>query len=377
MRYDTIVLGVGGMGSAAVDALARRGQRVLGIEQFGIAHERGASHGQTRIVRQAYFEGPAYIPLLRRAYQLWDAMPSSCRLTRVGCLMIGHADSPVVVGASHSAAQWEIELQSLTSDEVARRFPQFRLGRDDLAVYEPDAGFVRPEATVSHLVERAVARGATVLTETTATGWDVGRDGVRVSTSVGDFAASRLVITAGGWTPTIAPVLDLPIHVERRVMHFWEPDDPGAYSPSVMPTFIWDQARADSIYGFPRTGPDGVKIGFHDRGGLADMSRPQPEGSPAEIAELHDVLRTTLPSVAGRHLRSVGCSYALTPDHDFVLGIAPGCDERVVVAAGFSGHGFKFVPVIGEVVADLVIAGETPYDLDFLAPTRFAGPVVS
>jgi sarcosine oxidase len=155
MDYDTIVIGIGGMGSAAVDALAGRGQRVLGIEQFGIAHSRGASHGQTRIVRQAYFESPAYIPLLRRAYRLWDEMPVPYRLRRVGCLMIGRADSPVVVGARRSAAQWDIELQALCATEVADRFPQFRLSTDEMAVFEPDAGYVRPEATVAHLVDRA------------------------------------------------------------------------------------------------------------------------------------------------------------------------------------------------------------------------------
>jgi sarcosine oxidase len=372
--HDTIVLGVGGMGSAVVDALTGRGQRVLGIEQFGIAHARGASHGQTRIVRQAYFESPAYIPLLRRAYQLWDDMPPACRLRRVGCLMIGHADSPVIVGASRSAATWGIDLQSLTASEVAERFPQFHLGRDDQAVFEADAGFVRPEATVTHLVERALARGATVLTGTTVTGWEAGRSGVRVTTAAGEFTAERLVITAGGWTPAIGAVLGLPIHVERRVMHFWEPIDPTAFAPAVMPTFIWDQASADSIYGLPRTGLAGVKVGFHNRGGPADPSRQEPESTPDEVAELRVVLQEAMPGVVGRHLRGVGCTYALTPDHDFVLGMAPGFDDRVVVAAGFSGHGFKFVPVVGEVVADLVLRGETPYDLGFLAPTRFSDP---
>ena len=370
MHYDTIVIGVGGMGSAAVDALAGRGQRVLGLEQYGVAHTRGASHGQTRIVRQAYFESPAYIPLLRRAYRLWDGMPSACRLHRVGCLMIGRVDSPVVAGAARSAAQWDIELQSLTGAETAERFPQFRLGADEVAVFEPDAGFVRPEATVAHLVGRAMERGATVLTDTVID-WETSPGGVRVRTSAGEHRAARLVLTAGGWTPTLAAGLGLPIHVERRVMHFLEPMAAEAFDPAVMPTFIWDLADEDSIYGVPRTGPDGVKIGFHNRGGSTDPRRPQPDASPAEVVEMLDVLRERMPGVVGRHLRGVGCTYALTPDHDFVLGRVPGFDDRVVVAAGFSGHGFKFVPVIGEVIADLVDRGETSYDLNFLSPDRF------
>ncbi len=373
--YDTIVLGVGGMGSAAVDSLAGRGQRVLGVEQFQIAHDRGASHGHTRIVRQAYFESPAYIPLLRRTYQLWDALPTECTLRRVGCLMMGRTDSPVVAGATRSAQQWGIEVQAMTAAEVTDRFPQFRLGTDEVAVFEPDAGYVRPEATVGYLVRRAIARGATVLTGTTVTGWEISGAGMRVTTSAGDFRADRVVLAAGGWTPTLAAALDLPIHVERRVMHFLEPQQPHAFDPDVMPTFIWDLATDDSIYGFPRNAAEGVKTGFHNRGGPADVDLPQPEGSAAEVAEMVDVLRHRMPAVVGRHVRSVGCTYSLTPDHDFVLGAAPGFDGRVVVAAGFSGHGFKFVPVVGEVIADLIIRGETPYDLGFLSPTRFSTPM--
>jgi sarcosine oxidase len=154
-------------------------------------------------------------------------------------------------------------------------------------------------------------------------------------------------------------------------MHFWEPEASDVFDPTAMPTFIWDLASEDSIYGFPRIGSDGVKIGFHNRGGAADPSRPQPDGSPTEVAEMLALLEDRMPGVVRRHLRSLGCTYALTPDRDFVVGLAPGFDERVVVAAGFSGHGFKFVPVVGEVVADLVIRGETPYDLGFLSPSRF------
>lgn len=372
MEYDTIVLGVGGMGSATVDALAARGQRVLGIEQFGIAHARGASHGQTRIIRQAYFESPAYIPLLRRAYQLWDAMPVGSGIERVGCLMIGQADSPVVTGAATSAAEWDIAVQRLSAAEVAERFPQFLLRADEMAIFEPEAGYVRPEATVARLSARAVERGATVLTDTPVLDWQVHDAGVRVTTPAGELRADRLVLAAGGWTPTLAADLGLPITVERRVMHFLRPVSPDLFGSARMPTFIWDLASQDSLYGFPQIGPDGVKIGFHNRGGPADLSRPQPPASPTELAEMDAVLRARMPGVCGKHLRSAGCTYALTPDHHFVVGRVPGHDGRVIVAAGFSGHGFKFVPVIGEVLADLVVDEEPSVDIDFLSPKRFA-----
>ncbi len=375
MVDDVIVVGVGGMGSAAADALAGRGQQVLALEQFEIAHGRGASHGRTRIVRQAYFESPAYIPLLRRAYALWDDLPSAWSLRRVGCLMLGAAGSPVVTGAAASAAAWDIAVQTLTAPEVRRRFPQFAPRPDDVAVLETDAGYVRPEETVAFLAGRARRRGATVLTGERVLDWELTGQGVRVRSTGGVHEARRLVLTAGAWTPGLAGSLGLPIRVERRVMHFYEPSaDQRGFGPALMPTFIWDLDSGDSIYGFPRDGADGVKVGFHDRGPETDPDQPQPDGSPEEVEAMRAVLAERLPDVPGRHVRSVGCTYAMTPDHDFVLGLVPGTEDRVVVAAGFSGHGFKFVPVVGEVLADLAIEGQTPFDLGFLAPGRFVRP---
>ncbi|MBP2419075.1 N-methyl-L-tryptophan oxidase [Microlunatus capsulatus] len=371
MQHDVIVVGVGGMGSAAADALAGRGQRVLALEQFGVAHSRGSSHGRTRIVRKAYFESPDYLPLLRRAYTLWDALPPELALQRVGCLVLGHAGSPVLEGAAATAAAADVPVEVLTAAEVRRRFPVFRPGPDEAALLEPDAGFVRPELTVAHLVGRARARGARVLTGQRVLGWDLVAGGVVVRTRDAVHEAARLVLTAGAWTPTLAASLGLPVRVQRRVMHFFAPRAPEVCAPGAMPTFIWDLAAGDSLYGFPLDGADGVKVGFHDRGPLTDPDRPQPDGSADEVAEVRAVLEQHLPDVSGRLLRSTGCMYASTPDEDFVLGLAPGTDGRVVVAAGFSGHGFKFVPVVGEVVADLAVDGGTSFDLGFLAPDRF------
>ena len=385
MHFDAIVVGTGGMGSAAADALAGRGRRVLAVEQFGVAHDRGSSHGRTRIVRQAYFENPAYIPLLRRAYELWDTLPPAVGIHRVGCLSLGAASSPVVTGAARSAAEWGIEIEQLSAAQVRDRFPQFRPRAGDEAVFEPDAGFVRPEETVRLYTERARARGAEILTGHRVTGWEQSGAGVRVAVAgvdprtgestadvVTDVTADHLVLTAGAWTPTLAPVLGLSIHVERRVMHFFAPREPAMFAPGPMPTFIWDLADNDSIYGFPADGADGVKIGFHNRGGPADPDRPQPPATPAEATAMRAVLEERLPSAAGPAVRSVGCLYDLTPDHDFTVGLAPGTADRVVFAAGTSGHGFKFVPALGELLADLVITGECRYDLDFLRPGRFA-----
>ena len=181
MDYDVIIVGLGGMGAASADALAGRGLRVLAVDQFDLGHARGASHGRSRIVRQAYFESPDYIPLLRRAYALWDTFPADCRLRRVGCLMLGPDDSRLVAGATRSAEVWQIPIELLTAAEVTDRFPQFAPGPGDVALFEPDAGFVRPEETVAFLAARARTRGAELMTERVHS-WEVTGHGVRVWT---------------------------------------------------------------------------------------------------------------------------------------------------------------------------------------------------
>jgi sarcosine oxidase len=372
MDYDAIVVGLGGVGAASADSLAGSGLRVLGLDPFGLGHTRGASHGRTRIVRQAYFESPDYIPLLRRAYLLWQTFPPACRLHRIGCLTLGPADSPVVTGATRSATAWEIPVELLSSAEVRTRFPAFAPGPGDVGVFEPNAGFVRPEETVSFLTGRARERGADLLIEPMV-GWDVTGGGVRVQTPTGAVTAERLVLATGAWSPSLAAELQLPIRVERRVQHFFTPAGGSTpFHPHVMPTFIWDVSPGDAIYGFPADGADGVKVGFHHRGPVVDPDVEQAPASLSEVSEMRAAIADRLPGLAGGVVRSVPCLYDLTPDHNFLLGLAPGTDSRVVVAAGFSGHGFKFVPVLGEVVADLVIGGETAFDLEFLSPDRFA-----
>jgi sarcosine oxidase len=319
----------------------------------------------------AYFESPDYIPLLRRAYALWDTFPIDCRLRRVGLLTLGPDDSAVVSGATRSAAEWQLPIELLTPSEVTSRFPQFAPGPADVGVFELDAGFVRPEETVAFLSGRARDRGADLVSERVA-GWEIAGEGVRVWTASGVWTAARLVLAAGAGISSLAALLALPIRVERRVQHFFAPTAPSAYRPDVMPTFIWDIAPGDAIYGFPADGLDGVKVGFHQRAPVVDPEQEQPPASVEEVGQMESVIADRLPGVAGRWLRSVPCLYDLTPDHDFLLGFAPGLEPHVVVAAGFSGHGFKFVPVIGEVVADLVTRGRSEFDLDFLSPARSA-----
>ena len=375
--YDAIVVGLGGMGSAAAWHLARRGVRVLGLEQFTPAHDLGSSHGNTRIVRMAYFEAPDYVPLLRRAYELWDELGTqngADLLFRTGSLMIGQAGADVVAGTLASAARWQLPHERLDRDQMARRFPQFTLDPGQEAVFERNAGYVDPQAAVTAHLRMAERDGADLRFEAPVLGWDPDGDGVTVHTADGDFRAKRVVITAGAWAARLAPGLDVPLRVVRRVMHYMAPLTPAAeFATDRFPVFVYQTAPGDAIYGFPWiTDPAaGVKVGFHYRGAEVEADTIDRTVGGAEHEEMRAVLADRIPGLAGPHVSSTVCMYTMTPDEHFVIDHLPGAGGRVVVAAGFSGHGFKFTPVVGEILADLALLGRTSLPIEFLSAHRF------
>ncbi|MEP6852283.1 MAG: N-methyl-L-tryptophan oxidase [bacterium] len=379
--YDVAVVGLGGHGSATVRALARRGARVVGLERFAPAHALGSSHGDTRIVRMAYFEHPDYVPLLRRSYELWDelgAQVGSPLFVRTGALMIGDERSAVVAGTLASTARWNLPHEVLDRAEMARRYPQFALRPGEVAVHEVDAGYVSPEAAVRAHLDRAAADGADLRFDTAVTGWRLEGNAVVVETADRRFRVRRLVLTAGAWMARLAPGLAIPLRVVRRVMHYLAPVTSAAdFAPDRFPVFLFETDPGDEIYGFPVVGPpgSGVKIGFHHRGPQVDPDTVERLVSPAEEEEMRTLLAERIPGAAGPHVRSLVCLYTVTPDEHFVLDALPGTDGRVLIGSACSGHGFKFTPVVGEVLAELALDGRTRQPIDFLSAGRFAGPL--
>ncbi|MGI8881849.1 MAG: N-methyl-L-tryptophan oxidase [Jatrophihabitans sp.] len=375
--YDAIVLGLGGMGSAAAAQLADRGARVLGVEQYGPAHDLGSSHGETRIVRQAYFEHPDYVPLLRRAYVHWERLAAARGaplFVRTGALMIGAEDSAVVSGTLESARRWDLPHEVLDQAAMAKRYPQFALRTGECGVYEDNAGYVNPEQAVQTQLDLATRAGAELWFDTVVDGWSLDGDVVSVRAGGQSVTAARLVLTAGAWTSKLVTAGLLPLRAVRRLMFFLDPPDGLAdFEPDRFPVYVFETGTGDALYGFPHIGaPDaGVKIGFHYRGPDVDPDVIDRAVSEAEKAEMQAAVRERIPGLDGPVVDARVCMYTMTPDEDFILGWLSGAERRVAVAAGFSGHGFKFTPVVGEVLADLALDGRTDQPIDFLSPARF------
>lgn len=372
--FDVIVLGLGGMGSAAAAHLAARGQRVLGLEQFTPAHDRGSSHGDSRIIRQAYYEDPAYVPLLRRSYELFEDLTVSSPGVRTltGGLMMGAPGSATVTGSLASARAWDLPHELLGTADLRRRFPTFAVPAGTVALYEERAGFVRAEQTVLEHLRRAAAGGADLRFGEPALGWtaDDGGEGVTVRTASGLHRAASLVVSAGAWAPRLLPGLAPHLTVERQLLFWFAPDGP--LQPfREQPVFIWEHGGELQLYGFPAYGDDadGVKVAFFRNGRRTDPDLLDRTVTEAEVTRMREHLQEHMPALAGRHLRSVACMYTSTPDQHFVLSLHPD-HPQVAVAAGFSGHGFTFVPLVGEVLADLVTARATAHPIGLFDPGR-------
>ncbi|MBV9864294.1 MAG: N-methyl-L-tryptophan oxidase [Abitibacteriaceae bacterium] len=381
--YDVIVIGLGGMGSAAAYQLASRGQRVLGLERHTPVHHWGSSHGQSRIIRQAYFEDPAYVPLLLRAYELWKQLEREVGqelLTITGGLMLGPPNSEVILGSIRSAQEHNLPHEIWDASEIKRRFPPLQPDAQVVALYEEQAGFVHPEAAVRSYLQRAEQLGAILHFEEPVTAWTAAPsgDGVRVTTAQGTYEAGRLVIAPGAWAPEVLSSLGLPLEVQRQVMYWFDPlGGVEPFSVGHFPIYIWDCADGAYFYGFPaHNGPQGgVKVAFHTFGTPCTPNAIDREVDATEIERMRSYLASRIPALNSVCLNAVTCMYTNTPDQHFVIALHPQ-HPQVAIAAGFSGHGFKFASVVGEILADLVMEGATRHPTALFAPQRLITPGV-
>jgi len=374
-RFDVIVAGAGGMGTAAAAHLARRGASVLAIDRFPPGHGRGSSHGQTRLFRLAYFEHPDYVPLLRRARDLWRSLEhdtGTSLLTACGLLSSGPAAGAVIAGTLRSARDHGLAVEHLQAAAAVARWPAFRIPADWESVFEPEAGHLAVEACVRAHAEVAARHGAVIEADHDVRGWRVEGDAVLVETSRETLSAGRLILCPGPWAADLVRLPTIPFAVLRKSL-FWYAPTSGldVATATALPAFAFDTPQG-FFYGFPSLDSRGLKVAEHTGGRVAsDPLHVDRTIDPAEQATIEGWLTAHLPGVGHRRTAHEVCLYTMSPDHHFVVGLHPE-HRQVAVAAGFSGHGFKFASVIGEALADLAVTGATPLPTAFLAPDRFA-----
>lgn len=371
--YDVAIVGVGGMGSAAAYHLVRRGLRVVAIEQFSPAHDRGSSHGLTRIIRLAYFEHPSYVPLLHRAFALWRELEdkSGQRLLHVtGGIDAGPRGSRVFDGSLESCRQHGLPHEVLSANDVNRRFPGFQLPDELNAVYQPDAGFLEPEKCISAYVALSTRHGADLRTGMRVQGIRRVSGGVALQAGGEEIRASQLVMTAGAWTPALVPELTRMLRPERQVVGWFAIGEPGTFSSGRFPVFVMATSLG-IFYGFPQHDVPGFKIGkYHHRAEPVDPDLPRREVDANDEHVLRACVATHFHGANGPLLRASTCIFTNTPDEHFIIDRHPGTPEVVIVSA-CSGHGFKFCSVVGEIVADLVCDGRSAHDLSLFRIGRF------
>jgi sarcosine oxidase len=375
--YDVAVVGLGAMGAATLFDLARRGKRAIGIEQFEPGHDRGSSHGESRLIRMAYFEDPAYVPLVRLAYRNWralEALTGQRVLTTTGILEAGFAGSPVVEASLRSSIEHGIDHELLTASQVAERFAAFELPADWDCVFQPDAGILQPEKAIGLYLRAAADLGAVVRANTRVRDVHPRGDGVAIVLDGGEvIEAGAAVIAAGPWIGELAPFLAEHLRLTRQVLVWFEPRRPELVVPARFPVFLLDTA-GDLVYGVPDFLGTGVKAASHEAcGELASADAPRGAVQPADIERVHRVLRAYAPAAALRPRRTATCVYTRTRyegDEHFILGPHPDWPQ-IVIASPCSGHGFKFASILGEILGDLATTGTTDKPIELFSPSRF------
>lgn len=370
--FDAIVIGTGGIGSATVFQLAKRGVRVLGLDRFAGAHDRGSSYGQTRMIREAYCEHPDYVPLVQRSYELWGELEAATRQQlyhEVGLLEVGPPDGMVVPGVLQSAEEHGLDVDTLDEKELHQRFPGFRLPEQSMAVFEQRAGYLLVEKCVTAQQVEAIKLGAQFRTGEVS-GWELHDDSVVVHLDTESIAGAHLIVTAGAWARDLLREVGVPLTVVRKPQNWFANQDLRYLAQKGCPAFLFE-VPTGIFYGFPQLDPRGVKVGEHTGGvEINDLSNVGRNVDRQQRSRVQQFLSEYLPGVSGPATDHSMCLYSNSPDGHFIVDRHPA-HEQISFAMGLSGHGFKFAPVLGEALADLALEGTTQLPIDFLKCDRF------
>ena len=374
MGYDVAVVGLGGIGSAVLAHCAARGASVIGLEQFGPAHDLGSSHGKTRMIRKAYFEDPAYVPLVLRAYELWRELELKTgeEILRItGVLSVGEETSEIIRGTRRAASEHDLQVESLSQREVKARYPTLELWKDEVALFEIDGGVLNPERAVRAHLNLAESSGAEMRFGVAMESWHATDKGFELRLSDGaQVSASKLVLALGPWFQETLESLGVRIRVQRNIQAWFSPGTHAYDAPGFPAFLVKRQGLPAPLYGFPDFG-DGIKAAFHGFGDLTDAKHVDREVDVArDVEPIARALEQWMPGAAKTLREAKSCMYTLTPDEHFVIDRHPD-HANLILCGGFSGHGFKFAPVVGEIGAELALDGGSRHGIEFLSLRRF------
>jgi len=372
-HFDHIVIGVGSMGSSTCYHLASRGTTVLGIDQFTVPHDQGAHGGQSRIIRKAYFEHSDYIPLLQRAYDNWNAIEKKTETKiyyETGLLYAGPKEHLLLNNIKESARLYNIPLESIS----AKKFPQFNFPADFEILFEPQSGFLLPDVAIRTYVTEAKKAGAHIHENEKLISWKLISGKVQVKTDKNEYSCNKIVFTAGPWSAQLIPNSSEHLKITRQVLVWVRPNNINDFKLGTFPCWL---AVGKPFYGFPfipqhiSPGPEGIKLAFHFPGTITDPDHVNRKISEEDTNHILDFLKECIPGAYGDIIDAKTCLYSNTPDDHFVIDNLPDMEQNVCMAWGFSGHGFKFVSAVGEVLADLAMYGKTSLPIEFLNASRF------
>ena len=371
--FDIAVIGLGSMGSVTCYHLAKRGVKVLGLDKFNSPHEYGSHTGQSRLIRKSYFESLEYVPLLIRAYEIWDEIERQSGTNlfhRTGILYMGHAEHPILNGVIQSGKKFGLGVKSMDREELKKKSERFVLPENTVAIWEADAGMVLPEKTISVSCDLAAKFGASLNFNNPLISWKKKRAGYYLHTKQGQFVAKKMIFTAGAWTKQLLPNLDFPLTVHQQTLGWFAADHDAQFVLNKFPCWMYAPVEMPGVfYGFPmmkdQEGPMGLKIAYHHPSQEINPDHKSEDANPEDLEILRSFADQYLPNL-GNLVTAKTCLYTNSKDEHFCIDFLPGHDQDIVFACGFSGHGFKFAPVIGEILADLILQGKSELLIGFL-----------
>lgn len=374
--YDVAVIGGGSMGIAAAYYLAKANQKILVIDQFSIPNTFGSHHGETRILRLGYGNGGTYVPLVKEALELWielEAETGKKLFNCTGAISVGHPDSDFVKETIESSIKYGLTYEKMNAQDLMKKWSGISVPEDYIACYDPHSGFLYSEECVKTYREECEKLGVTILENHQVQAINYSDDSIRICTSTGYIFAKKTVITAGAWIPKLLPELHLEIEPIRKTFGWFKTLADNLYSKQ-FPCFVFDTHNVGHYYGFPDYNGEGLKVGRMDLGDVIDPDEVNRDfyATSKEEEDLRSFLGQFLPQANGKLNDGKVCLFSMTPDEDFIIDFHPE-NPNIIIAGGFSGHGFKFASVIGKILTDLAIEGKTYRDISFLQLNRFMG----